>query len=849
MRDKLHGSLDKKSKQHSLFIGPRGSGKTHLLSLIAQEIHSDVKLAKRYVVARFPEESMRLLSYVDLLLGVCENLKDTLPQEQASVWNRHYEELVEEPNGDTIRDTLEAEIKRSIRDTGKTLLIMLENFDEILTKQMKQKQDAASMRKLFMGDNGCMLVATAPLYFSAVTDVNQPFYDFFDVQLLSNLSEEETVRMIRLNLEWDKNSHKELLDNFNSLRPKIFALHQITDGNPRLTMMLYELIAHDSILSARDQFMRLLDRITPFYQDRIKDIPPQERAILETMAKMRGVAKTPAAIAARMRMGQQQTSMLLKRLNDSNYVKSIPNPDDKRSRIYVIREGFFDLWLAMNLSRAEYVRLPFLIEFFEKWYRSLDEREERRRSLHALLKQTETREEATVALDYLSEVGSEDEKAAAKIALAKSLSEVGVKERSAKYVGELQSLKLNGLGGWIADHAGGWQTGSVDFYADLDQMIQCWKTQRSGDLEAFIKNLRNMGDSLTLKTYTEAKVQFLEESLKHVTAADDRIRLRTDLATLFRDLTNWEKAKSHLTTALQEAELENSPHTLTLVLSMLALVHLDLAQYQQAEPLMRRALEVDERSFGPDHPNVARSINNLAQVLTDTNRIAEAEPLMRRALEIGERSLGTNHPTVAIRLNNLAQLLSSTNRTAEAESLMRRALEIDEHSFGPDHPEVAVDLNNLAQLLEATNRIAEAEPLMRRALEIGERSFGPDHPKVASHLNNLAQLLADTNRIAEAEPLLRRALEIDERSFCPDHPDVAVDLNNLAQLLKATNRFAEAEPLMHRHLVIFQRFKRSTGFDHPKMSSAIANYTTLLEKMGCTDEQVKLRLKEVLEAQ
>jgi tetratricopeptide (TPR) repeat protein len=807
MREKLHGSVDKKSKQHSLFIGPRGSGKTHLLSLIAQEIHDDVKLGQRYVVARFPEESLRLLSYVDLLLGVCEALKDTLPHEQASVWRQLYDRLVEEPDGDTIRDTLEAEIKRSIRDAGKTLLIMLENFDEILTKQMKQKQDAAAMRKLFMGDNGCMLVATAPLYFSAVTDVNQPFYDFFDVQLLANLSEEETVRMIRLNLEWDKASHKELLDNFDALRPKIYALYQITDGNPRLTMMLYELIAHDSILSARDQFMRLLDRITPFYQDRIKDIPPQERAILETMAKMRGVAKTPAAIAARMRMGQQQTSMLLKRLNDSNYVKSIPNPDDKRSRIYNIREGFFDLWLAMNLSRAEYVRLPFLVDFFEKWYRSLDEREERRRSLHALLKQSETREEAAAALDYLSEVGTEDERAVAKTALAKSLSEVGVKEQAAKYVGELRSLKLDGLGGWIADHAGGWQTGSTDFYADLEQMIQCWKTQRSGDLEAFIKNLRNMGDSLNLKNYSETKVQFLEESLKHVTNTDDRIRLRTDLAALFCDLTNWDKAKTHLTAALQEAEQLNSPQTLTLVLTRLALVHLDLAHYQQAEPLLRRALE------------------------------------------IGERSFGTDHPTVALRLNNLAQLLAATNRTAEAEPLTRRALEIDERALGADHPAVAVDLNNLAVLLKDTNRTAEAEPLMRRALEIGERSFGPDHPTVALRLNNLAQLLADTDRTAEAEPLMRRALEIGERSFGPDHPKLATRLNNLAQLLAATNRTAEAEPLMRRCLAIRQSFGRSTGFEHPNIHSAIANYTALLEKMGCTNEQVKQRLKEVLEAE
>ena len=43
-------------------------------------------------------------------------------------------------------------------------------------------------------------------------------------------------------------------------------------------------------------------------------------------------------------------------------------------------------------------------------------------------------------------------------------------------------------------------------------------------------------------------------------------------------------------------------------------------------------------------PNVARDLNNLAQLLQATNRLAEAEPLMRRALAIDEQSYGKDHP-------------------------------------------------------------------------------------------------------------------------------------------------------------------------------------------------------------
>ncbi|MCA8989318.1 MAG: tetratricopeptide repeat protein, partial [Planctomycetaceae bacterium] len=222
----------------------------------------------------------------------------------------------------------------------------------------------------------------------------------------------------------------------------------------------------------------------------------------------------------------------------------------------------------------------------------------------------------------------------------------------------------------------------------------------------------------------------------------------------------------------------------------------------EAEPLMRHALDIDEQAYGYEHPNVARDLHNLASLLQDTNRFTEAESLMRRALAIHEQAYGVEHPKTAISLSRLALLLRDTNRLALAEPLMRRSLAIHEHAYGAEHPNVAIDLNNLALLLQDTNRLAEAEPLMRRALDIDQQAYGAEHPNVAIHLNNLAQLLQDTNRLAEAEPLMRRALDIDEQAYGAEHPNVARDISNLAALLQVTNRIAVNEPLMRRALTI-----------------------------------------------
>ncbi|MDY0168021.1 MAG: tetratricopeptide repeat protein, partial [Thermoguttaceae bacterium] len=113
-------------------------------------------------------------------------------------------------------------------------------------------------------------------------------------------------------------------------------------------------------------------------------------------------------------------------------------------------------------------------------------------------------------------------------------------------------------------------------------------------------------------------------------------------------------------------------------------------------------LAIDEQSFGPEHPYIARDLNNLAFLLGATNRLAEAEPLMRRALAIAERSFGPAHPNVAVCLNNLASLLAATKRPAEAEPLMRRHVAIFAQfklATGHDHPHFRDAIQNHREVL------------------------------------------------------------------------------------------------------------------------------------------------------
>jgi tetratricopeptide (TPR) repeat protein len=112
--------------------------------------------------------------------------------------------------------------------------------------------------------------------------------------------------------------------------------------------------------------------------------------------------------------------------------------------------------------------------------------------------------------------------------------------------------------------------------------------------------------------------------------------------------------------------------------------------------------------------------------LSTTGRYGEAEPLVREALAIARKSLPKEHPYIAQSLNNLAELLRTTGRTAEAEPLFREALAISKKVLPEGHPDIALSLNNLAALLKSTGRPAEAEPLYQQALQIAQGSQEPE---------------------------------------------------------------------------------------------------------------------------
>ncbi|CAM9457830.1 unnamed protein product [Ectocarpus sp. 12 AP-2014] len=287
--------------------------------------------------------------------------------------------------------------------------------------------------------------------------------------------------------------------------------------------------------------------------------------------------------------------------------------------------------------------------------------------------------------------------------------------------------------------------------------------------------------------------------------------------------------------------------------------HYDLAEkshrqgkYSEAKPLHEKAQAIQEKLLGPEHPDVATSLNNRAELLTAQGKYEEADLLSRQAIAINEAVLGPQHPRMITMLNNRARLLEKQAKYEEAEPLYERSLAISDNSLGPDHPEVATTLNNRAGLLRAQGKYEEAEHLHIRSLAIDEKVYGPDHPKVAAGLRDWARLLERQTAARpsplrmthamydEAEPHCRRSLAINEKVYGPAHPEVATGLHNWAALLKSQGKYNEAEPLYQRAQEIVER---SLGRDHPNVATILNNRALVLGEQGIYAEAEPLHAR------
>jgi serine/threonine-protein kinase len=291
-----------------------------------------------------------------------------------------------------------------------------------------------------------------------------------------------------------------------------------------------------------------------------------------------------------------------------------------------------------------------------------------------------------------------------------------------------------------------------------------------------------------------------------------------------------------------KTELADQPEVRAAVEATIGVTYDSLGLFEPAERHLRAALETRRRVLGPEHPDVARSLTELASHMRGRGDLASAESRLREAVAIFDRLGRTDSLEAVVARSELASVLDQLGQSDEGERLHRETLAAKRRLLGNEHHLVAESLNNLGVVLGQKGSWAEAEPLHRESLEIMKKVHGPEHPEVAAAMSTLASVLEAQGRLAESEALFRASLDMRRRLLGRDHPDVAWTLYNYSWVRRRLGDHEGAARLARE--VVAMRGKTLPD-SHPMVAAALQVLALSLQDLGRANEALPL-LRESL---
>lgn len=363
--------------QHIMVIAPRGMGKTSLLQRFRLAV-LESELAETWLPLKYPEELYSVADLADFWLVTLRIL--AVATDDKTWGERAYRLPAEFSRRDDIADAALALLKSYRQRSGKRLLLLVENMDDLLGNIAKGV-DAGKLRDVLMNDGALMIAGSAVKFFKQAGSYDQPLYNFFRIFDLEQLSCAEAQQLLlkRADRETDTALRQQLQDNPARLQ----TLHYFTGGVPRLVLMLYRILAQSDIGAVREALVKLLDEVTPYYKARVEVLPIQQRQVLDIVTRLTAETRqgsSNAKIAQALHLPPGQVNAQLKRLVDAGYLFAVPLRG--RKSCYVLSEPLYSLWHQMRLNpeiRAK--KLAWLVDFLRDWYDDRERVEEARRLL------------------------------------------------------------------------------------------------------------------------------------------------------------------------------------------------------------------------------------------------------------------------------------------------------------------------------------------------------------------------------------------------------------------------------------------------------------------------------------
>ncbi|NQZ08134.1 MAG: hypothetical protein HRT35_13330 [Algicola sp.] len=349
----LADSVSGDDKTHLLFIGPRGCGKTNLVSMAEHRLSQIDDIQEAYRVAWLGEDDV-VTGFIDLALAILKALIERYPDEFKY-------EILNQARGIDPDDAADVILKDIVNRLGdRTILLVLENLD--LVFRGLQDDGQKKWRAFLQETMKVTTLATSQQLFAGISSRDAAFFGFFDIHHLEPLTFEDARLLIRNIAEQNQqNDLVEFLDSPTG-RYRVRALHHLAGGNHRLYIELSEFLTVDSLDGLVEALEGLADELTPFFQERIRSLPPQQAKLVQWLCDYGGAASVKS-IAHDTFIQERSVSKQLGELKKKGYVLS-----EKRGK-----EAYFELAeplmrLSMETKNQRGKPLRLIVSFLKVWF-------------------------------------------------------------------------------------------------------------------------------------------------------------------------------------------------------------------------------------------------------------------------------------------------------------------------------------------------------------------------------------------------------------------------------------------------------------------------------------------------
>ncbi|MEW6620847.1 MAG: winged helix-turn-helix transcriptional regulator, partial [bacterium] len=349
---RLKKERDKPHHQHILLKAPRGMGKTHLLSMVYFKVKDCPEISSFWIPVQFAEEEFGITDLKTFFARILEELS----REDSSL-------AKDFPKDDYT--TSYAFLIDYLKRKNKNVLILVDNFNLILSRF--KTIEVRRLRDILMNDPYLLIYGGAISLFKEIRDEKEPFYRFFKIEEITELKEDEFERLLYLRFRLD--GKDDVLNKFPQaiLSSRLKALYQLTGGNPRLLLILYQFIIPGELKDIITYLKSILDEQSQYFLEKIHRLSPQQQVIIDAIAKD-SLILSPKEISQKTGLLINTVTAQISRLMDDGYLTPIKFTRTKNLTGYELSEQIFRVWYQMRTGGRSEQRIQFLIIFLQIWF-------------------------------------------------------------------------------------------------------------------------------------------------------------------------------------------------------------------------------------------------------------------------------------------------------------------------------------------------------------------------------------------------------------------------------------------------------------------------------------------------